>query len=211
MLNNLTQVMWRLNAAKITDEQRDAAIKATSDLLVSIDIKRVDTLRQRLELPPECLGFVAEIYAAILAAPFGELREVLPLSTVHVVDGKRQCVAVKPTQSVTIKATPKVPFRPEKLLVSNAGTSAGAADWIVNDVRLDGQTVFLQSGDVPGDLFASNAVDSFIAWGECSKSMEIDVTYIGLNEEAGCPFFGSAVGSRVVPSSDKSEAAGKRA
>ena len=132
---------------------------------------------------------------------------MLPLSTVHEVGGKRQCVAVKPTQSVTIKATPKVPFRPEKLMVSNAGTAGGAADWIVNDVRLDGQSVFLESGDVPGDLFATNAVESFIAWGECSKSMEIDVTYIGLNAEAGCPFFGSAVGSRVTPSPDESKAA----
>jgi len=210
MLNNLTQVMWRLNEAKITDEQRDAAIKTTCDLLVSIDIKRVDALRERLELPPECLAFVAEIYAAILAAPFGELRDVLPLSSGREVNGKSQCVAVMPTQSVTIKATPKVPFRPEKLMVSNAGTAGGAADWIVNDIRLDGQTVFLQSGDVPGDLFATNALDSFVAWGECSKSMEIDVTYIGLNEKEGCPFFGSAVGSRVTPSPDESKAAKER-
>lgn len=196
MLNNLTQIMWRLNEATITDEQRDAAIKATSDLLVSIDIKRVDTLRQRLELPPECLKFVAEIYAAILAAPFGELQEVLPMSS---------GAPIMQTQGVTLKGTPKTPFRPERLYVSNACTSGGAADWIVNDIRLDGQTIFLQPGDVPGDMFATNAVDNFVAWGECSKSMEIDVTYIGLNEKAGCPFFGSVLGSRVVSSSDKAK------
>ena len=60
MLNNLTQVMQRLIATEITDAWRDAAVKATTDLLVKIDVKRIEVLRQRFELPPECFGFVAE-------------------------------------------------------------------------------------------------------------------------------------------------------
>ncbi len=195
MLNNLTQVMWRLSSMEITDAQRDAAIKATTELLVAIDIKRVDELRQRLKLPPECLGFVAEIYAAILAAPHGEYRELLPMTS----EGK----LVNPNDRVTILGKPKIPFRPERLYVSGASTEAGTADWIVNDVRMDGKTVFLQPGDIPGDMFAASAIDSFVAWGECSKGMEIDVTYIGKNPD-GCAFYGSFIGARAAKAKEPS-------
>jgi hypothetical protein len=187
MLNHLTQITWRLKQMEITAAQRDAAAKATTDLLKAIDIKRVDEIRRGFELPPECLGFVAEIYAALLAAPAGRRHEILPMSS-----GK----PLLPNETINLKGIVKSPFLPERLLLSNAGTAGGAADWIIRDIRVDGRTVFKSSGAVPGDMFSTTAIESFVIWRECREAMELDMTYIGLNK-SGCPVFSAVVGMEL--------------
>jgi hypothetical protein len=59
-------------------------------------------------------------------------------------------------------------------------------DWIVNDLRINGRTQFMQSGDIPGDMFAVSAIDSFVSLEECEAGgkIEVDVTYIGTAESA---------------------------
>jgi hypothetical protein len=120
-------------------------------------------------------------------------RGVLPLSN--------NGVSVLPTQ--TCRITGRVQsdgFWPDHLTISNAGTENGAADWVVNDIKIAGRSQFLQSGDVPGDLFATNAVDSFIRFevAKAATDVEIVVTYIGTNEK-GCPFYASIVGMEYDP------------
>ena len=118
-------------------------------------------------------------------------REVLPMST---------GVAILPTQSAQITARPqRVAFRPERVFISAAGTSGGAADWVVNDIKIGNRSQFSQSGDVPGDMFATNAIDGFVSFETAQTAMDVVmvVTYIGLNE-SGCPFFGSVVGTAAI-------------
>ena len=124
-------------------------------------------------------------------APERAGREVLPMST---------GVAILPTQSAQITARPqRVAFRPERVFISAAGTSGGAADWVVNDIKIGNRSQFSQSGDVPGDMFATNAIDGFVSFETAQTAMDVVmvVTYIGLNE-SGVPFFASIVGTAAI-------------
>ena len=119
-------------------------------------------------------------------------REILPLSS---------GVPVKPSQSIRITGRGQSDgFWPDQLNISNAGTLGGAADWIVNDIKIAGRSQFIQSGDIPGDMFATKAVNTFILFevAKAGRDVEIIVTYIGKNEE-GCPFFGAITGMEYDP------------
>ena len=109
-------------------------------------------------------------------------------------------VPILPTQSAQITGRPqRLAFVPCRFVISNAGTSGGAADWIVNDIKIGNRSQFSQSGDVPGDMFATNAIDTFVRFETAQTAMDVVVvvTYIGLNE-SGCPFFGAMVGTAAV-------------
>jgi hypothetical protein len=117
-------------------------------------------------------------------------RDILPMST---------GVPILPTQSAQITGRPQtLVFKIGRFVISNAGTSGGAADWIVNDIKIGNRSQFVQSGDVPGDLFATNAIDTFVRFEAAQTAMDVVVvvTYIGLNE-SGAPFFGAMVGTVV--------------
>ncbi len=125
------------------------------------------------------------------ASPSRAGREVLPMST---------GVAILPTQSAQITARPqRVAFRPERVFISAAGTTGGAADWIVNDIKIGNRSQFSQSGDIPGDMFATNAIDGFVSFETAQTAMDVVmvVTYIG-SSESGVPFYASIVGTAAI-------------
>jgi len=131
--------------------------------------------------------------AAVVDAPLPTQanRDILPMST---------GVPILPTQSAQITGRPQtLVFKIGRFVISNAGTSGGAADWIVNDIKIGNRSQFVQSGDVPGDIFANNAIDTFVRFDTAQTAMDVVVvvTYIGLNE-SGCPFFGAMVGTAAV-------------
>ena len=141
--------------------------------------------------PPEAFPFHAR--AAVVDAPLPTQanRDILPMST---------GVPILPTQSAQITGRPQtLVFKIGRFVISNAGTAGGAADWIVNDIKIGNRSQFVQSGDVPGDLFATNAIDTFVRFESAQTAMDVVVvvTYIGLNE-SGCPFFGAMVGTAAV-------------
>jgi hypothetical protein len=113
---------------------------------------------------------------------------ILPMSS-----GKK----VPRTESVQITARVDHTFKPQRLFISNAGTASGAADWVVNDIKLAGKSIFEQSGDIPGDMFATGpeVLDRFLTFRtiEPGQSVQIVVTYIGLTE-GGAPFFAAMEG-----------------
>ncbi len=136
--------------------------------------------------------FMASVFRAYRAFLEPLHRYVLPLSSNKAIGSGQSC-------SITGLAHSDG-FWPDHLTISNAGTKGGAADWVVNDIKVDGKSQFLQSGDIPGDLFASNAVNSFIRFGAARKgsAVELIATYIGTNEE-GCPLFASITGLEYDP------------
>lgn len=115
-------------------------------------------------------------------------RHVSPIST---------GVLVSPGQSAQITAsrTPRE-FRCQRLIISNAGTAGGAADWLVNDIVINDRSQFVQEGDIPGDMFAVSAIDTFVAFETAPPLADIvvTVTYIGINEK-GCPFYATMMGT----------------
>jgi hypothetical protein len=138
-------------------------------------------------------GFPFPPRAMVVDAPLPTQanRDILPMST---------GVPILPTQSAQITGRPQtLVFKIGRFVISNAGTAGGAADWIVNDVKIGNRSQFVQSGDVPGDLFATNAIDTFVRFEAAQTAMDVVVvvTYIGLNE-SGCPFFGAMVGTAAV-------------
>src|ERR1700751_1419098 len=131
--------------------------------------------------------------AAVVDAPLPTQanRDILPMST---------GVPILPTQMAQITGRPQtLVYKIGRFMISNAGTAGGAADWIVNDIKIGNRSQFVQAGDVPGDLFASNTVDAFVRFESAQTAMDVavNVTYIGLNE-SGCPFFGAMVGTAAV-------------
>jgi len=93
---------------------------------------------------------------------------------------------LQPTRHMVIRLrAPSTAFRVERFIIEDGGTEGGSADWIVNDLRIANKSQFKQSGDIPGDMFATNAIDSFVkfdAW-PVDATIEIVMTYIGLREE----------------------------
>ena len=131
--------------------------------------------------------------AAVVDAPLPTQanRDILPMST---------GVPILPTQSAQITGRPQtLVFKIGRFVISNAGTAGGSADWICNDIKIGNVSQFVQSGDVPGDMFATNAIDTFVRFAPAQTAMDVVVvvTYIGLNE-SGCPFFGAMVGTAAV-------------
>ena len=141
--------------------------------------------------PPEAYPFPPR--GAVVSAPMPTKanRDILPMST---------GVPILPTQSAQITGRPQcLVYVCNRFMISNAGTAGGAADWIVNDIKIGNRSQFVQSGDVPGDLFASNAIDTFVRFEAAQTAMDVVVvvTYIGLNE-SGAPFFGAMVGTAAI-------------
>ncbi len=143
------------------------------------------------EPPPVPYPFPPRAAVVDYPLPTQANRDILPMST---------GVPILPTQSAQITGRPQtLVFKIGRFVISNAGTAGGAADWIVNDIKIGNVSQFVQSGDVPGDMFATNAIDTFVRFATAQTAMDVVVvvTYIGLNE-SGCPFFGAMVGTAAV-------------
>ena len=106
---------------------------------------------------------------------------------------------LEPTNRMTIRVSEQsVPFQVERFIIEDGNTEGGSADWIVNDLRIGNRSQFAQSGDIPGDLFTTNAVGIFVKFdpAPAKGAIEIDVTYIGLRKE-GALFRGRLEGTVV--------------
>ena len=102
-----------------------------------------------------------------------------------------------PATTITARVQ-NAPFQMERLEIADDGTAGGAADWIIEDLRINGRTQFRQPGAIPGDMFSTAAIDTFIAFEACEAggTIEIDVRYIGLN--AGGALFAAHLEGTVV-------------
>ena len=114
-------------------------------------------------------------------------RDVLPIST---------GVPILPGQSVQLTAHVDSPeFRCQRFMIPNAGTPGGAADWVVNDIRINNRAQL--PGDVPGALFSANAPDPGVVFEPIMQAIAVVVivTYIG-TIETGAPFFAAMSGMK---------------
>ena len=128
----------------------------------------------------------APFFASIVGDTPPQRPTVLPIATKN---------RLLPTVTTTISAVLDRPLEIDMLEIEDTGTSGGAADWVVNDIRIDGTTQFAQSGDIPGDMFAANALDGFVKF-QPGTRIELVVTYIGL-DEGGCCFRARVLGTVV--------------
>ncbi len=105
----------------------------------------------------------------------------------------------------------------EEIAISEGGTPGGAADWVINDIEVDGRSQ-LAHKNLPGVLFGFRGVlagrrrTRLSLWGvdtvEREHEFALVVTYVGPNSK-GAPFLGVAGGPRplqrptVVPIASK--------
>jgi len=134
--------------------------------------------------------------AALVPAPDPTLasRQVLPMNT------GTTPVPIGLTAQITSRPQ-RVAFRPERVFVSAAdiGGSGSAANWIINDITIGNRSQFAQSGALPGDMFATEAIDSFVTFETAQTAMDVVmiVTYQGATE-GGTPFYGSIIGTAAI-------------
>jgi hypothetical protein len=71
-------------------------------------------------------------------------------------------------------------FYPEHLALENA------ADWVVYDVRINGRSIFLQSGNIPGELFSNASASRSLRLGRLATDDDFVVlaTYVGVAPDA---------------------------
>lgn len=216
-MQNLSMFITRT----ITPEAHAAALARAGEILGSVRVAEIDALRARLDLPAECFAMVMEIYLAQIAdsQQTRASRCVLPIGTIPkhrpgMSDDEFQDMIakdpglMKPGEWRTITAEitgPILTITPDRLFVSAAGTDLGAADWLIRDVRIGGVPAFSQPGTIPGDLFASTAIDLFVTWPRIDKGrlLEIDVEYAGAplttRSRSMAPSSGSRSRTRLKP------------
>lgn len=119
-------------------------------------------------------------------------RRIVPLSSNKLIMPAEMC-------SITARVQPDGLLL-DHLTISNAGTDGGASDWIVHDIKINTRSQFVMSGDIPGDMFATNAINSFVNFDAAGSGDEVRilVTYIGTNER-GCALFASITGMEYDP------------
>jgi len=125
-------------------------------------------------------------------------RQTLPMNTGGAV--------VTTTVAALITSRPqRQAFRPERVFVSNASspTSTLGADWLLNDISIGNRSQYVQAGSLPGDIFQSTAIDSYVTFETAQTAMDVtmSVTYNGTgttSEVNGLPFWGSIHGTAAV-------------
>lgn len=137
-------------------------------------------------------SLMGSIYRAYRAFIEPLRREILPLSTLEKVKSGQSCGITGRVQSIG--------FWPDHLTISGAGTKGGAADWIVNDIKIGGKSQFNQSGDIPGDMFEAKSISSFVRFEavRAYADVQLVVTYIGTEAE-GCAFIAAITGTEYDP------------
>ena len=82
---------------------------------------------------------------------------------------------------------------------ASTSRSCGASDWDVNDISIGNKSQFAQAGSLPGDMFSSNSIDTFVSFDTAQTAMDIciTVTYRG-PIKAGVHFSGGMLGTSAV-------------
>lgn len=129
-------------------------------------------------------------------APQFARREALPLNSGD--------VAVHTNGTLQITSRPQRPaYRPERFFVSPpvGGDPLGetASSWIINDITIGNKSQYAQAGQLPGDMFSSTAIDSFVSFDTVQTAMDVVVvtTYIGTSS-AAVKFVGGMLGTSAV-------------
>jgi len=134
--------------------------------------------------------------AALIPAPEPTMgnRQVLPMNS--------NAQNVPPGVTAVITSRPqRVAFRPERVFVSATGTSLlGAAAWLINDITIGNRSQYVQQGSLPGDMFATTAIDSFITFETAQTAMDVtmSVTFNDAVVEHGQPFYGALIGTAAM-------------
>lgn len=138
------------------------------------------------------LAIAVALHRMLWRSSPGRRRVVLPMSS-----GARK---IKPESSSTLECSVEITSRPENTAFRPERIIIGGhpEHWIVNDVKIGNISQFAQSGDVPGEMFSSGAIDCFLRMGPVGMTQGFTVvaTYIG-PEPDGEPFVCGVLGTAL--------------
>jgi len=125
----------------------------------------------------------AAFFGSIVGSPPPQRPTVLPIATRGPIRGR-----------TTIRARLDAPLRIDAIEIDDR---YDGSDWRVHDIRVDGATQFKQTGVIPGDLFSTTVIASYVRFRfDAGQLLEIDVEHVG-DEPAGLPFVGRVLGTVV--------------
>jgi len=96
-------------------------------------------------------------------------------------------VPVGQSAKISVVSRARKRWNVSHLLICEEGTDGGSADWIVNDIKIGAQSQFVQTGDLPGDMFATTAIDTYVHFNDLvfpNCDAIVIVTYIGTRAAA---------------------------
>ena len=124
-------------------------------------------------------------------------RAVLPMNS-----GNKKA---KPNETLQITSRPqRIKLRIDRVFVSapysgepDAATETAAA-WIINDITIANKSQYAQAGGLPGDMFSSTAIDSFVTFDDANPNSDVVIvaTYVGADPN-GRAFMGGMLGAEV--------------
>lgn len=150
--------------------------------------------KSRVEIMATYIGtkpsshLVVELSGTTTQTNVDELRTYfLPLST---------NALVEPTQSAQITARPQMHFIADRLVISDAD------NWVINNLMIGMKCQFAQSGDIPAQAFARNAVGCEVAFDRMHVAMDVVLVTTRVGDKRAA-FYG-AVQGHLAPSRDHS-------
>lgn len=119
-----------------------------------------------------------------LRGAYGELVAATCDGPARVPPGETAWFVARPTEQA---------LQPEQIAIDR-----GWADWLVEDLHIDGRTQLSQAGTIPGDCFHPDAVDGFARFHvlPAARPLAIQVRYVGSDPRGGR--FGAVVHGIVV-------------
>jgi len=129
---------------------------------------------------------------AALAARSTYLRNRQPNRSNRIILPMTSSGNIVTSSSVTARPQSQA-YRPEKVIVG--GTPS---NWLIDDIKVGNRSQFSQSGSIPAESFASNALGNEVTFETVQTAMDfvMAVTYVGTNsagEQFRCTVFGTAV------------------
>lgn len=190
------------NIIDIPEEQREKALKRTTEVL-----RKLDEVRRTAELAPEHLPIVIEIYGKVVNALIAEsTREEmakrtqrLPM-TMRSEDKTYAPLKIKPGKDgegryFSVVGRPQcVAFRPEDIAISG-----DRSRWVVHDILVGNRSQFVSiRGPVPGTEFGPGGILEHVRLETLQTAMDfrLVVEYVGPEPE-GEVFEVTVVGTSV--------------
>jgi hypothetical protein len=175
-------------------------------LPLNTDAKRVPPHQTALiTSPPQRAAFRPERFFVSSHEPKFELAPLAPLALASLVKRPwwKFWQRAPDPQMHALTSTIALLRNEIEALRSDRRATQGAAAWLINDISIGNRSQFAQAGSLPGDMFSSSSIDSFVSFDTCQTAMDVtvSVTYEG-DIPAGCPFYGSMLGLVVAGSMD---------
>lgn len=158
----------------LDEDTRQVVLKRTADVL-----RELDGIRRSLELPPEMLSYVLEMYAASAREAESAKNVRRTPMTLMSSDREYQPLRIKPGKVFSVIGRPQhLTYRVEEIEIDG-----DPAQWRVHNIKVGNVPQGAQSfiHPIPGERFRKGGIMSDLRLDICQTSMDfvMEVEYVG--------------------------------